>query len=262
MSISFDIEKIAPARERLSRHPVYEAVRTPDDLRAFMHHHVYSVWDFMSLCKFLQAELAPATFPWAPKGDPMVRRFINEIVLEEETDQGLPGSEPAFLSHYELYREAMREVGADADSVQAFVALAHDKGIRAALDKATPPAASAAFTAQTFQFIETGKPHVVAAAFALGREHIIPTMFRSLLKDMAITKADAPAFHYYLERHIQLDEDFHAPLSLRMLDAFIDGDAKKAREAEEAALLAIEARTRFWDGVFDALPGNRMAAAQ
>ena len=96
----------------------------------------------------------------------------------------------------------------------------------------------------------------------MGREHIIASMFRSFLKDMAITKNDAPGFHYYLERHIHLDEDFHAPMSLRMLDAFIDGDAKKAREAENAALQAIEARTRFWDGVFDALPGNREAAAE
>ena len=262
MRDQFDIEQIAPARERLARHPVYKAVRTPDDLRVFMQHHVYSVWDFMSLCKFLQAELAPTTFPWVPKGDPLVRRFINEIVLEEESDQGLPGIEPAFMSHFELYRLAMTEIGADADSIQTFVTLARDQGIRVALNKTASPEASAAFTAQTFQFIESGKPHVVAAAFALGREHIIPAMFRSLLKDMAISKADAPAFHFYLERHIHLDEDFHGPLSLRMLNALIDGDATKAREAEDAALQALEARTLFWDGVFKALPSNHVAAAQ
>ncbi|HEY9080962.1 DUF3050 domain-containing protein [Magnetovibrio sp.] len=262
MKNDFNLDLIAPARDRLARHPVYESVRTMADLRVFMQHHVYSVWDFMSLCKTLQNELAPTRVPWTPKGDPMVRRFINEIVLEEETDQGLPGHEPEFLSHYELYRTAMREIGADADTVHGFVETAADKGIRKAFDDHDIPAAARAFTAQTFQFIETDKPHVIAAAFALGREHIIPAMFRSFLKDMAVTKADAPAFHYYLERHIHLDEDFHAPLSLRMLNAFIDGDAKKAREAEEAALLAIDARTRFWDGVFDALPGNQEAAAE
>ena len=119
MKTSFNLDLIAPARDRLARHPVYESVRSIDDLRVFMQHHVYSVWDFMSLCKTLQNELAPTSVPWAPKGDPMVRRFINEIVLEEETDQGLPGHEPEFLSHYELYRTAMREIGADADTVQA-----------------------------------------------------------------------------------------------------------------------------------------------
>jgi hypothetical protein len=262
MPTSFNLDKIAPARDRLARHPVYEAVRTLEDLRMFMQHHVFSVWEFMSLCKYLQTELAPTTFPWAPKGDGSVRRFINEIVLEEETDQGLPGSDTPFTSHYELYLNAMEEVGADTSAVRSFVKKAHKKGIRAALNKCEAPLASVAFTKQTFQFIETDKPHVVAAAFALGREHIIPAMFRSFLKDMAIDDTVAPAFHYYLKRHIHLDEDFHGPLSLRMLDAFIDGNAKKAREAEEAALLAIEARTHFWDGVFEALPGNRAAAAQ
>ncbi|MFC1673924.1 DUF3050 domain-containing protein [Pseudomonadota bacterium] len=260
MTSKFNIESVTPERERLARHPVYESVRTIEDLRVFMQHHVFSVWDFMSLVKYLQNELAPTTFPWAPKGDPMVRRFINEIVLEEESDQGLPGSDPAFLSHYELYREAMREIGADADTVQRFVDVAAENGIRKALNTDQAPTASAAFTAQTFQFVETDKPHVVAAAFALGREHIIPEMFRAFLKKMAITKADAPAFHYYLERHIHLDEDFHGPLSLRMVDALVGDDPKKAREAEEAAAQAIEARTRFWDGVFEALPGNQAAA--
>ena len=151
----------------------------------------------------------------------------------------------------------MGEVGADASEIQAFVTLAHQQGIQAAFRDAAAPTAAAAFSAQTFKFIESGKPHVVAAAFALGREHIIPTMFRALLKDMAITKADAPAFHYYLERHIHLDEDHHAPLSLRMLDALIDGDATKAREAEDAAIQALEARAQFWDGVLKALPSQQ-----
>lgn len=262
MSATFNTNLIAPAREQLSHHPVYEAVASVDDLRIFMQHHVYSVWDFMSLCKSLQNELAPIQIPWAPKGDPVVRRFINEIVLEEETDQGIPGQGPGFLSHYELYRAAMREIGADADTVHGFVEIAAQDGIETALGADLIPAPSRTFSTQTFDFIKTGKPHVIAAAFALGREHIIPAMFRAFLDKMAITKEDAPAFHYYLERHIHLDEDFHAPLSLRMLDAFIDNDPTKAREAEDAALLAIEVRTQFWDGVCGALPGCQGVAAQ
>jgi len=258
----FNMDLIAPSRDRLSNHPVYESVRTVDDLRMFMQHHVYSVWDFMSLCKTLQNELAPTSVPWSPKGDPTVRRFINEIVLEEETDQGIPGQEPEFLSHFELYCMAMEEIGADSGPVREFVEIASQKGFQTALDQGSIPDASRTFTTQTFQFVETGKPHVISAAFALGREHIIPFMFRSFLDRMSITKEDAPAFHYYLERHIHLDEDFHAPLSLRMLNAFIDGNTKKVREAEDAALLAIEARTRFWDSVFEVLPGNREAAAE
>jgi hypothetical protein len=107
----------------------------------------------------------------------------------------------------------------------------------------------------TFHFIASGKPHVVAAAFALGREHIIPGMFRAFLKDMKLDERQAPAFHYYLQRHIHLDEDFHAPISLQLLNELIAGDAAKRKEAEEAAATAIEARIRFWDGVLAAIGG-------
>ena len=48
----------------------------------------------------------------------------------------------------------------------------------------------------TFDVIESGEPHRVAAAFALGREDIVPGMFKALLAEMKITEADAPTFHY------------------------------------------------------------------
>jgi hypothetical protein len=105
----------------------------------------------------------------------------------------------------------------------------------------------------TFGFIATGKPHVVGAAFSLGREEIIPEMFRALLSRMKIGKRDAPAFHYYLKRHIHLDEGSHGPLALRMMNEFVAGDATRLSQAEEAARAAIEARITFWDGVLAAL---------
>ena len=72
--------------------------------------------------------------------------------------------------------------------------------------------------------------HPWAAALALGREHIIPCMFRALLDRIGITEQDAPAFHYYLKRHIHLDEDFHAPLSLRLLEALCDSRQERLDE--------------------------------
>lgn len=252
------IEKIEPYRERLNRHPVYGALNTVEDLRRFMEHHVFSVWDFMSLIKFLQGHLAPTRYPWAPVGDPEIRRFINELVLEEESDQAIPGSGggPGFISHFELYTRAMEEIGASPEAIRRFVATAYESGIDAAFGLGIAPPASTAFTRRTFEFIDTGKPHVVAAALALGREHIIPAMFRSFLGDIGIGEADSPAFHYYLRRHIHLDEDFHAPMSIRMVEFFIAGDAARGDEAADAAIAAIEARISFWDSVLAALPST------
>ena len=248
-------------RARLASHPIYGALATVDDLRVFMQHHVYSVWDFMSLIKYLQHHVAPASWPWTPPADAAVARFINELVLEEETDQALPG-ETGYTSHFMLYLAAMREIGADADTPLAFVTRAGAAGITGALDAGLAPPPAAEFTRTTFGFIDSGRPHRVAAALALGREHVIPAMFRAFLAQMTVTAEQAPSFHYYLNRHVHLDEDFHAPLSLRLLDALCGEDAEKWREAEAAAIAAVDARLRFWDGVLQALPShaNRIAA--
>ena len=247
-------------RVRLEAHPIYAAVRTPDDLRVFMQHHVYSVWDFMSLIKYLQNEVAPARWPWTPGGDASVQRFINELVLEEETDIALPGHE-GHTSHFLLYLTAMSEIGADADTPSRFVQIVAAQGIDAALAAGLAPAPSVRFTRSTFETLASGKPHTVAAALALGREHVIPSMFRAFLSRMTVTEVQAPSFHYYLNRHVHLDEDFHAPMSLRLLAGLCGEDAGKWREAEAAAEAAVNARLLFWDGVLQALPSQHAQAA-
>lgn len=247
-------EFIRELQTRLDAHPIYAALRTQEDLRVFMQHHVHSVWDFMSLIKFLQNAVAPAHWPWTPGEDASVQRFINELVLEEETDMAAPGSGLEFSSHFELYLGAMREIGADASAMEAFVRKVKSQGVDAALVSGLAPAPSARFNRLTFDLLASGKAHKVAAALALGREHIIPAMFRAFLARMSISEQDAPTFHFYLNRHIHLDEDFHAPLSLRLLDALCAGDPARIAEAREAATQAVEARIAFWDGVLAALP--------
>ena len=259
MSDGISGEIITSFKQQLENHPIYGSIRTREDLICFMEHHVYSVWDFMSLIKYLQSKVAPDEYPWLPSSDTSVRRFINELVLEEESDQALPGSNQndGFSSHFELYCEAMKEVGGNPHDVLAFLDQVKTAGINNALVRASIPEASRTFTRTTFKFIESGKPHVVAAALALGREHIIPCMFRSFLQKIGITEQEAPAFHYYLNRHVHLDEDFHAPLSLRLLDVLCGEDKIKQNEAIDAARAAVTARLEFWDMVLEAIEKNR-----
>jgi len=250
-----DLSFLAPVRERLNAHPVYGSLASIDDLRCFMSHHIYSVWDFMSLAKYLQGRIAPTTIPWVPVGNPAIRRFINEITLEEESDVGLPDSEgrETYASHFELYCQAMAEIGVDTSCSMEFIESVKQQGLAAALESGAVPASAKQFMTSTFDFIASHKPHVVAAAFALGREHVIPQMFRAFLAKMNISKEVAPTFHYYLERHIHLDEDSHGPLSLLMLEELCGGDPVRIKEAQVAAAAAVEARIRFWDGVHQAI---------
>lgn len=251
MATEITSDIIQSFKEQLENHPVYEAVSTVEDLQCFMQHHVYSVWDFMSLIKYLQATVAPASYPWTPQGDGNVRRFINELVLEEESDE--TNVEGEHSSHFELYHKAMTEIGADISASTEFIGSVRVNGIDDALALAVVPEPSRKFTSTTFQFIQNNKPHQVAAALALGREHIIPCMFRSILKKTGVTDQQAPIFHFYLNRHIHLDEDFHAPLSLRLLNGLCGGDEEKIQEAVEAAKIAVNARIEFWDGVLAAI---------
>lgn len=252
----FPLDKVKLLRKELAMHPVYAAVSNMDDLTIFMQHHAYSVWDFMSLVKYLQNQFAPARTPWLPHGDVKVRRFINEIVLEEESDEGLPLEDGSvvYTSHFELYLTAMEEVRVGSSSeIRDFVNLVASSSLETAMQEFTIPKPAKEFMTTTFDFIKSGKPHVIAAAFALGREHIIPEMFRALLDTMNITKDQAKVFHYYLERHIHLDADQHGPMSLRMLEILCENDPLKIGEAEEAAINAVQARIRFWDGVLLAI---------
>ena len=91
------LRRLEPARSQLARHDVYANLQGIEDIRIFMEHHVFAVWDFMSLLKILQHRLSCVEVPWLPAGSPRMRRFINEVVLEEESD--LIDGEPT--SHFE-----------------------------------------------------------------------------------------------------------------------------------------------------------------
>ena len=247
----FDSAPLGPLQKALAEHPVYQSVRGIDHLRCFMGHHIYPVWDFMSLLKYLQHTLAPAAWPWQPSVNPSLSRLVNEIVCGEESDECLPDASgrKVYASHFDIYLNAMREVGADTVRPLQFFEQVRGRGLDSALSAHIAPTPCVEFMRATFGFIATGKPHVVAAAFALGREEIVPAMFCTLLERMGIGAGEAPAFHYYLQRHLHLDQEIHGPLAMEMLTVLCAGDAVKLREAQEAATAALQARIRFWDAV-------------
>jgi len=72
--------------EAVRRHPLYDHIRDTHSLRLLMRTHVFAVWDFQSLLKSLQGSLTCVDVPWLPTVDAEARRFINELVLEEESD--------------------------------------------------------------------------------------------------------------------------------------------------------------------------------
>jgi hypothetical protein len=244
--------RLAPLRARLASHPLYARIRSEADLRVFMEAHVFAVWDFMSLLKALQARLTCVSVPWTPSPWPESRRFINEIVLGEESDTYHGRS----ASHFELYVEAMEEFGADTAPIRDLLRQIEQGSFDAEL--AGAPAAAARFVASTFARIETGKLHAIAAAFTFGREDVIPEIFRELVRDLDLRlSGKLGKFVWYLERHIEVDGEDHGPLSLRMVADLCGGDEIRWQEAREAAESAILARLALWDGIVGELDARR-----
>jgi hypothetical protein len=215
-----------------------------------MEHHVFAVWDFMSLLKALQRDLTCVAIPWVPQGHRLSRRLINEIVLEEESDTNGSGG---YLSHFELYRAAMAQSGADLSGIDRFLAgIARGESIDAALSRADVPRAAEVFVKTTMNIVECRPAHAVAAAFTLGREDIIPQMFAPLVGNLERQcPGQLTVFRDYLERHIRLDEERHTPMALQMLMELCGDDALKWRQARETAQTALLARIALWDGVVE-----------
>ncbi len=240
--------EIEPFRLALLGHPLYARLRTLGDLAVFMECHVFAVWDFMSLLKALQLRLTCVQIPWVPVGDNQVRRLVNEIVLGEESDHNPDGTHS---SHFELYLQAMQEAEADTSTINRFVRLLQEgASISDALTSAGVPGCVADFVKHTFAVIETGKPHVIAAAFTYGREDLIPAMFHELVVrlDTEFT-GRLSVLRYYLERHIQLDGDEHGEMGRTMVELLCDGIPQREDEARRAAAEALQARLKLWDGI-------------
>lgn len=241
-------EQIAPLREQLVHHPLYPSIKTLDGIHAFMEHHVYAVWDFMSLLKSLQAGLTCTTLPWLPVGNADTRYLINEIVTGEESDVDEQGKR---TSHFELYLEAMRNAGANTTAIEELITeLTKGTAVSDALGNGNIPDAAKAFTNNTFNTISTGKMHVQAAVFTFGREDLIPGMFISLVAELSKTfPGKLDVFKYYLERHIEVDGDHHSHLAYEMTSTLCGDDKRKWNECLEAVKEALEARITLWNAI-------------
>ena len=245
-----DIELI-DLQNKLGNHPVYSSITTKEELKWFVEHHIYSVWDFMSLVKYLQLSIAPASYPWFPRKTGSIRRFINEIVLEEESDESY--SQGEYSSHFEIYQKGMEEIGADTKRSQQFINLVKTKGLEDVLQSSDIPLTAKNFIGTTFSFINTNKLHIIASAFTYGRETIVPEMFSSIIKKLGVGEEQCPTFYYYINRHIEVDDIKHGPMAISLLKSICGSSPILYSEALEAAKVALRARIKFWDGILEAV---------
>jgi hypothetical protein len=245
-------------RHQLLNHGLYDQVRTVDDLRCFMQYHVFAVWDFMCLAKRLQRDLTSLDVLWRPPASTESARFINGIILAEESDTDADGHP---MSHLEMYLAAMREVGAHAGQFERFLRLVcAGARVRQALMTINAPLPVRAFVENTLASVEEGTTVEVLASFLFGREDLIPEMFARFLPCWEGSR-DAARFTHYVRRHVDLEGDDHGPAALRAIMHLAGQDALAWRRATNAARKALTARIALWDGVCAELRPSPPAAA-
>ncbi|MEC7239761.1 MAG: DUF3050 domain-containing protein [Myxococcota bacterium] len=285
---------LKPMRDALVLHWVYSQVNDLSTLRLFMSSHIFAVWDFMSLLKTLQNRMTCMSTPWFPPEDAISARLVNEINLDEETDEVRTG---LYMSHFELYMRAMEELGADRSAIETFLTRLRAGELPETAVRSLPvPQGTTDFVQHTLATTQ-GKTHEVAASFLFGREAIIPGMFREIIDrevvsgntsrrsrqfartvqrklsaawnyrhrgDLSARRPAAPGtnlLQLYLDRHVELDEGSHGPMAAELVMHLCGNDEQKWREATEAGKAALEARHRMWDSVAKQLVGEGSAAA-
>ncbi|WP_343747618.1 DUF3050 domain-containing protein [Fluviicola sp.] len=252
-------------RSQVVNHPSYQAIQSIEDIRSFMEHHIYAVWDFMSLLKALQNQLTCTQVPWFPVGSAEVRYLINEIVCGEESDlaseEDVRNGDGIRKSHFELYLEAMEQTGASRAGIEAlFREIQQGKTVEQAIETVNIPEAAKRFLRFTFGVIATNKPHIIAAVFTFGREDLIPNMFHNIVSDLNVKfPTQLATFKFYLDRHIEVDGDHHSHLALQMVSELCGNDPVKWEEAERYSIQSLEMRKQLWDGVLETINKHQTA---
>jgi hypothetical protein len=249
---------IDPLRQVLLQHPIYGDIGNPAALRTFMEHHVFAVWDFMSLLKALQQRVCCVSVPWLPPADFAAARLVNEIVLGEESDtDGRAG----FASHFDLYHRSMRGFGASTARIDRVLELLRDgRAVSSALQLAEVGKPVERFVGHTFEVIATNDLCRMASAFTFGREDLLPDVFQKIIDRLdEQTAGGLSEFKYYLLRHVELDGDEHGPMASKLIVNLCGQDRARWSAATETAVAALQARIEFWDAIHAALDGGGSA---
>lgn len=234
-------------KEQIRSHRLYALISTKERLRLFMESHVFCVWDFQCLLKGLQNQFTCTSIPWFPTEDGEARRLINEIVLEEESDEH---PSYGYASHFEIYLDAMKEAGCDVEGILGFVeGISQSKDIERTIGRLKLHQSLKEFLRFTLHIATHAKPHVMTAVFYESRENMVPQVFQQLLEGLPETTGfSLNMFKYYLKRHIEVDGQRHGPMSERLLMKICKSEDDWA-DCRQMAQLALEKRLNLWEAL-------------
>ena len=201
------------------------------------------------LIKYLQGKLAPVQVPWAPHGNPAVRYFINQLVLEEESDTIEGSGGPSYSSHFEFYCHGDARDRRRRRESAPLCRLGAGAGTRCRA-LFGPGAAAVALLQRDHLLLHSRGQAACCRRGARGWPRAGDPGDVSLA---AHTHGDQRAGRARLSLLSQpphpSGRGLSWTLSLSMLEQLCGDDPERLEEAVVAAEEAICARIRFWDGV-------------
>ena len=241
-------KKLNDLKLKFRAHPLFANKLEQKHICKFMESHIYAVWGFMSILKALQKMITPNKFPWMPNKNTKngLVNFVKEIILCEESDfiEGI-----GFISHFEIYLLAMKNMGADTDHLDKLISKITERGYNEKyLDDIDTSDEVKRFLKHDLEISMNGTLPEIIGAFTLGREKVIPNMFSYILPAIKETSTSSYLVTY-LERHIDIDGDRHGPLSMKLLNTYCD--SKQLSLAYVTAIKSLELRLLVWDKIYE-----------
>ncbi len=242
------IESTQVLRADIINHPLNSNIVTMEHLRSFMEHHIFAVWDYMSLLKSLQKELTCTTLPWCPTVNTKLCRIVNELVMDAESTINLEGEAQ---SQFDIYRDCMKSVGARTEGIDQLIEKVRrgESLVKALMTTGNLAPSAALFVLDTFNIIDKSKAHEIAAVFAFGREALLPELFLKMVHNLKDEFPELGAYQVYMEQYLKVHNKQNLEHAYEMLEVLCGNDAIKWVEAEAAAKKALESRLNFWNAI-------------
>lgn len=255
---------ISPYKENLFKHKIYGQVNDITKTKLFMESHVFGLWDYLTMLKSLQRDLAARKINFLDKDMPNLPYLINQIVLNECVDEEGSREYLSALGIYQLYIKAMEEIGADIMPISYFVdCLKSNWYWKEALEDTKKkyrniPNTTYSYLEHNLEVIENSQCHEVAGVFFFSREDI-HSKFANFIKVLQEKDMNITNLRNYLQKHIEDDGETKNPiLGEYILNLLCNDDAMKWKETELAVIKAIKERQVFWDGILEMFERERI----
>ena len=236
-------KQILFTRKKIINHPLFKIKMDKEQIVLFMTYHIYAVWSFMSIVKALQKNICPSNISWIPNENTSngLARLINEIIFSEESDEISKGS---YLSHFEMYRKAMKVIGVSTSKIDYIITAIDKNGYsRSLLSDIKIPQSCKDFMINDIKVAKSNDLADIIGVFCIGKETIIPGMFKQIVK--SIPKSNKLLINYF-HRHIDIDDTRHGPLAKKMLKVITKTKVNE-NKAYESGLKSLELRYKLWD---------------